>query len=249
MKDSETVTGIVLSVMPIGEYDRRMSILTMEHGKISAFAKGARKSNSALLACTQPFTFGEFSIYVGKNSYTVINVEVKKYFEELRNDLELIYYGLYMCEFCDYYTIEGDDETEMLKLLYYSLFSLSNKAIGTELVKSIFDIKMIMLNGEGPQVNGCVRCGKNEELAYFSVRRGGVLCESCAKDCDDAVHIDTSTLYCMQHISLSRTEKLYTFTLSEAILKQFTHIVNEYKKYYVNHEIKSEEMINTVKMT
>lgn len=83
----EQVTGLVLSVSPIGEYDKRLVVLTKEHGKISAFARGARRPTSPLLACTQPFTFGSFCIYKGRSSYTISQIEVQNYFIELQEDL------------------------------------------------------------------------------------------------------------------------------------------------------------------
>ena len=83
MAEVTTVTGIILSAMPVGEYDRRLVILTKELGKISVFAKGARKQNSALIGVTRPFILGTFEVYRGRDSYTMYKASAQYYFEEV----------------------------------------------------------------------------------------------------------------------------------------------------------------------
>ena len=54
------LTGIVLSTMPVGEYDRRVVILTKEQGKISAFARGGKTPEQSACGALNPFSFGTF---------------------------------------------------------------------------------------------------------------------------------------------------------------------------------------------
>ncbi|MDD5936432.1 MAG: DNA repair protein RecO [Clostridiales bacterium] len=244
MSQTVIVTGIVLATMPIGDYDKRLTILTRERGKITAFAKGARRPNSALLACSQPFTFGEFMLYEGRTSYNVQSVNIKNYFGELRNDISMVYYGLYFCEFTDYITREGNDETELMKLLYQSLRALMNERIGIKLVRYIFELKAIALSGEAPQVFECVKCGETENLELFSIERGGMLCSSCKRSATDLMRLKSSTVYTMQFILSTPVEKLYSFTVQDDILYEFKRIMDRYRAEHIDHKMKSLELLD-----
>lgn len=150
MREFICVTGMILKQAPFGEYDRRICLLTKERGKISAFAKGARKPGNRLAAATNPFCFGTFKLYEGRNSYTVADVDIQNYFEGLMTDYIGAYYGMYFAEVADYYTRENNDEREMLKLLYQSLRALCAPALPNQLIRCIFELKAISVNGEYP---------------------------------------------------------------------------------------------------
>lgn len=238
-----SVTGMVLSTMPIGDYDKRLVILTKEKGKITAFAKGARRQNSAFLACSQPFSFGEFMLYEGRSSYNLASVDITNYFDELRKDLEAAYYGLYFCELADYFTRENEDGTQVLKLLYQSLRALSQKTIGRPLVRTVFELKLLALNGVAPQVFACVKCGKTEDVTYFNKEAGGMLCPDCLKNATKSLKITEAAIYTMQYILSSSIEKLYTFTVSPEVMSELKTCVESYKELYIDKKMKSLDLL------
>lgn len=246
MGQNIVVTGMVLQVMPIGEYDKRITLLTKERGKITAFARGARRPNSQLLAATNPFSFGEFELFEGRSSYTLAKASIQNYFRELTEDFNVTYYGFYFLEFADYYCQENNDEREMLKLLYQSLRALGSPAYDNRLVRSIFELKALAVNGEAPNVFSCLKCGTKEGLLYFSVKRGGALCKECCTEVQDAVQMDESTMYTMQYVISSGIEKLYRFSVSDKVLEELQRILKEYLRTYVGHPFKSLKILTDI---
>lgn len=214
MREQVSVTGMVLKATPVGEYDRRLVILTCERGKITAFARGARRPGNSLMACSAPFVFGKFNLFEGRDAYTLASAEVTNYFREIAIDMEATCYGSYFLEFADYYGRENVEAVETLKLLYQSLRALLKKNIPNRLIKAVFELKLMQINGE-----------------YFEVPRGKI-CES--------------TLYTWEYVLYSTVEKLYTFTVTDEVLREFTRCVEDNKRRFVDKEFHSLDILGVL---
>ena len=150
MSASYEVTGMVLKSVPAGEYDRRIEILTRERGRISGFARGARRPGSTVMAASAPFVSGTFRISENKSAYQILDARVDNFFDKLRDDITAACYGSYFMEILQYVTRENSDGTELLKLAYQSLRALESDAFDNRLVRAVFEIKTVMIEGEYP---------------------------------------------------------------------------------------------------
>ena len=209
------LTGMVLSAVPVGEYDKLVVLLTKERGKIRAFAKGARRPNNPLMAAANVFAFGEFQIYEGRTSYSIMQAAICNYFEELMQDFEGACYGQYFLEIADYYARENADCKDLLKLAYQSLRALCAPALPKELIKGIYELKAMVFSGECPQ--------SFEQFAGWELHE--------------------STLYALQYVVASPVKKLYTFTLAPEVLGEFQKVVTWMRRRYIEHQFKSLEIL------
>lgn len=245
MGQTIALTGMVLAAAPVGDYDRRITVLTKERGKIHAFARGARRQGSQLTAAANPFAFGEFEAYEGRSSYTVVKASISNYFRQLTEDFENVYYGFYFLEIADYYARENTDELPMLKLLYQSLRALESERLHNRLVRRIFELKAMAVNGEWPNVFSCVECGREDALTRFSSERGGALCGACGGG--RGLMLDPSALYAMQYVISSDIGKLYTFTVTEEALSCIERILEDYMGRYIDRGFQSLQVLREIK--
>lgn len=148
MRDTISLMGMVIKASPVGEYDKRLVILTRERGKITAFARGAKRPGNQLMAVCRPFAFGEFKLLPGRDAYNLLSADIKNYFQDLAGDMEAACYGSYFLEFADYYARENIDGTEFLLLLYQSLRALLKPAIPNTLIQLVFELRAMVINGE-----------------------------------------------------------------------------------------------------
>lgn len=251
MSEPLTLTGIVLAAAASAEYDKRLVILTRERGKITAFAHGARKTGSALMAACNPFVFGQFTVYEGRSAYTLTQVSVKQYFTELAAEFPGVYYGFYFLDIAEYYGREGKAEKDMLNLLYLAFKALLNPRLDDRLVRRIFELRALVINGEYPDVFSCVRCGSSEDLVVYNAREGGLLCAECVtaagipKD-SAGIRISPSGVYTLQYIVSVPLPKLFTFTVEEDVLRELEMVLNRHMDLYIDRRLKSKEILETL---
>lgn len=212
MTDQVIVTGMVIFTAPVNDYDRRIIILTKERGKITVFAKGARRQGSRMLAATNPFCFGNFKLYEGKSAYNLIEANISNYFEELRSDFSGAYLGMYFLEFADYYSRENNDEVELLKLLYQTIRAIIKDTIDNHLIKVVYEMKIMVINGEFP---GIPKDRTISKAAAFTI----------------------------DFITRTPVEKLYTFKVTDEVLKELSDISDMYRNKYIDKHFKSLDLI------
>lgn len=214
MRDCVVLTGMVLRAAPSGEGDRRLVLLTRERGRITVFARGARRQGSPFLAACRPFAFGRFSLYEGRDAYNLQTAEVTAYFEEFSSDMEGACYGSYFLEVAEYFARENLDGTELLTLVYQSLRALLKDAIPNELVRRVFELKALVLNGEYTE--------------------------------HPPLETGDSASYTWEYVVTAPLNRLYTFTVTEEVLKEFGRCVDEALCRFLPRKFRSLEILKTM---
>lgn len=244
MADQIKVMGMVISSSPVGENDKRIVLLTKEKGKISAFARGARRPGNRLMAASDSFAFGAFYLIAGRDSYTVVNAEISNYFRELAGDVAMTYTAYYFVELAGYFAVENQDGSQLLNLIYAAFKAMLGKKMDIELVRYVYELKLLQLNGEYPDFFACRSCGGGEELKGFSIALNGVLCQECFQTAKDVINICGSTLYALQFIVYTDIGRLFSFTVSPEVLAELRMVLRRCMSAYVDRRMNSLDILD-----
>ena len=208
--------GMVMKVAPAGEYDRRITLLTKERGKITAFARGARRMGNSLGAATVPFALGSFHLYEGRSAYTCVSAEIRTYFEKLKTDYIGACYGAYFMEFADYYAQENLEAGDMLNLLYVSLLALEADTIPNERVRYAFEVRLMVQGGEFPS----------------SVTQ------------DESLGISARQAF--YHMITAPLGKLFSFEVKESVMEEITRRQDQIRRRLVDRSFLSLEVLGSL---
>lgn len=230
-------TGIVIRETLQGESDKLLTILTPEHGKITAYAKGVKKISSKNAPACQLFVYSDFEFIEKNGRHTVKTATSKDLFYDMRADMTRYSLACYFAEILSHTCMENNDESEALRLFLNCLYALSyKKDIQLSVIKAVFELKLMCTCGFMPDFESCMSCGedaKHERNSVFSFEESGVLCENCSsKLAKDSVpyscYVSCDVLNCMSYICASSQSKMLMFSLTDDALKELSFVCENY---------------------
>ena len=245
MDNHITLTGLILTAKNVGDYDKWVTILTRERGRVGAFVRGVRRPKSQVLAAGSAMVYGTFFAYEGRDSISITGCDITEHFSEIKNNIDLVWYASYFLEVADYYGREGLDERERLRLLYRSIKALAEESFSAAHVRMVYEYRTMVINGDAPNTFSCMNCGNDDpaKLLFFSMNHRGTICTDCAGE-EGGERISPSVLHAMQHISVAPIEKLFTFVLGGDAFSQLTSIILRYRHRYMDHSFNSERFLD-----
>jgi DNA repair protein RecO (recombination protein O) len=173
--------AIVLRSIRYGEADRVLHLYTPDRGRISAIAKGVRKTKSRFGGRLEPFFRLNLLLHEGRSDLmTVTGAETVAGFPRLREDARSLDGAARACEAVSRVFDDGDPHEGVFHLLGNHLALLdADPARATRANALAFRLKLLLAAGFAPHRARCASCGEREDLVGFSGAAGGMVCGAC----------------------------------------------------------------------
>ena len=173
--------GVVLRTHRLGEADRIITLLTREHGKVRAVAKGVRRTGSRFGARLEPFMYVDLQLYQGRNLDTVTQAVTKEpYAGPISRSYPAFTAAAAIAETADKLTpVEREPATQAFWLTAGAFGALAREEHQPGLILDSYLLRALALAGYAPSFDACAVCGAAGPHRFFSPASGGMVCDGC----------------------------------------------------------------------
>lgn len=245
--------ALVLRRIPLGETDKIVTLFTREYGKLSAVAKGARKTTSRLAGAAEPLMLLRALLAEGMNLDVLTQCEIRESFPGVRGDFGLFLRATYACELLDRLTVERDAAPEAFDLLLSTLYVLQ-RAVDPDATLHAFELQLMAQVGYEPRLDACARCDRDfsetEPPAAYSAPRGGGLCGPCADQArDETLKMSPETAAMMLRLGAEEDARaLAAIDLAPAVRDEMNRILRAHLRYRLERDVKSTAFLDAFRI-
>ncbi|MCL2575058.1 MAG: DNA repair protein RecO [Defluviitaleaceae bacterium] len=136
--------GIVLRENIAGETNKRLVLLTKNHGKVVVFARGAKGAKSKLSA--NKLSYNEFVIYDGGQFFSLTQCSPIVQFANIPLDYNAFCVANFILELSDKIMLENMEALDTLNLVLMAFYRLEKAALPS-LVQAVFTLKLLQKEG------------------------------------------------------------------------------------------------------
>ena len=173
--------AIVLRTHKLGEADRIITLLTRQHGRVRAVAKGVRRTTSRFGSRLEPFTHVDLQLAEGRSLDVITQAEtITPFSAGLGADYDRYTAGTVMLETADRLVVEEKEPSvQHFLLLVGGLRAMVAGDRGPGQVLDSYLLRSLAVAGYAPSFEHCARCGLEGPHRWFNPSMGGVLCATC----------------------------------------------------------------------
>ncbi len=245
------VEAIVLKRQDFGEADRVLTLLTPDHGKLRAVAKGVRRTISRKAGHIELFSQTRLLLAKGRTMDVITQAEAVNLFRPLHDDLLRFTYASTMVELVDKFMEEGDAQPEVYDLLRDGLTALvAEQDEGPlPLLARSFELHLLSLVGYQPSLFACAHCQTPLEAVdqYFSPLAGGVLCPQCRLAERDALPLSLNALKVLRFLQTRDWAQVRTLRVSGEVQTELERLHLRYLTHVLERQLKSPEFLELIR--
>ena len=171
----------MLRTHKLGEADRIITLLTRQHGRVRAVAKGVRRTTSRFGSRLEPFTHVDLQLAEGRSLDVITQAEtITPFSSGLGLDYDRYTAGTVMLETADRLVAEEKEPSvQQFLLLVGGLRAMVAGDRGPGQVLDSYLLRSLAVAGYAPSFEHCARCGLEGPHRWFNPSMGGMLCSTC----------------------------------------------------------------------
>lgn len=197
---------------PLGEADEIISFLSPAEGQFQAVARSSRKPSSSMVGKLEPSSHLQAQFARGRSLDRITQARMRGSFPRIRESLERLARGSYLLELFRSCVPYREESRGTFRLLLACLEGLDS-GWQPDIVCRWTELQLLGQLGYEPQLDGCVLCGRPDELEAFSPSAGGAVCRGCTSQAVRHLPMLPAVLGSLRFLRRSRLEAAHRLKL------------------------------------
>ena len=225
------VNALVVRENESGEYDKVLTVISEQYGKLYVVGKGVKSVRSRHMASCQLFSYASFSLRKKGNYYYITDSDLIENYYDIRGDMLKLALASFVCDVSYEIAKEGVEESELLRLTLNTLYAIAKDVRSLEIIRAAFELRVASDSGFMPDLASCRVCeDEKPSMACLDIMDGTIVCDECRKNAFSAIVKDSfyetgtprpismvslSVLEAMRYIVSVPQKKFLSFSLDE----------------------------------